>query len=634
MAQPSIACYFNNRKRAALDDVNIKQARKVLVLDRSDIPTPLKEGLETEQGIIFAQVSKNLVKIEDESTSDKVDTLQENEDKKLESKIISLPNTHVQDSPKKVIKAIRSKKIKQIGNNTGIQELLTKMKDSETSEQIEEEMEKTPPSTPTKRPNAMDKVSGDGPSIKEIRSKLSRSSRLSKLKTTLARFEEQDKKLTTIEQTTSQIESPKLKSFKTIELEVATSPKKVFSPEKAYLSPRKETDGVRKNLLHLLSPTKNALPALSASPCKELFTQTVKPALTLPFKYRFLAEIFRAVDTVMQIMYNRNETITFQKLKSAVEKMLKRNLTEQHLAQIKAIFPQSFSFKQQKLKTFGGGVRAEQWELVVTPIVENSEKMTPEVLLERRRMLFNTLLDKVKDYHHEFLSNLDTPIEIPKNKITRWHPHFNLEKVPDIEEVQLPQPPEDDKVKTAKDFLERARVLFSCNTRMEQALLKLHQAKENQTHAEAQAAQAVEETERKMPESALKGIPKAVLERVRQKQAAKALVSMTRSVHKEKEVQMYSRLPVLAKLTRNIFVSEKKSVLPLDTLVDKLGISYRGNLSRCEMEDHLRILANDLPSWLVFNNIRNCVYLRLDKNADLSLVIAKLEALCLQKSSS
>lgn len=121
---------------------------------------------------------------------------------------------------------------------------------------------------------------------------------------------------------------------------------------------------------------------------------------------------------------------------------------------------------------------------------------------------------------------------------------------------------------------------------------------------------------------------------MRQKQAAKALVSITRSVDKEKELQIYSRLPELAKLTRNIYVSEKKNVLPIDTIVDKLGISYRGNLSRCEMEDHLKTLAKDLPTWLIFHNIRNCIYLKLDKNADLSLVIAKLERLRIQKSSS
>lgn len=67
------------------------------------------------------------------------------------------------------------------------------------------------------------------------------------------------------------------------------------------------------------------------------------------------------------------------------------------------------------------------------------------------------------------------------------------------------------------------------------------------------------------------GIPQALLERVRQKQAAKALISMTRSADHEKEMKMYSRLPELARLTRNLFVSEKKCVLPLDVVIEKLG---------------------------------------------------------------
>lgn len=75
-------------------------------------------------------------------------------------------------------------------------------------------------------------------------------------------------------------------------------------------------------------------------------------------------------------------------------------------------------------------------------------------------------------------------------------------QVPDIEEFQLPQPSEEDKVQTGKDFLERARVIFK-GTRMEQALLKLHQAKDCQT--ETQTGQPVEETVPQIPESALKG---------------------------------------------------------------------------------------------------------------------------------
>ncbi|KAJ8932814.1 hypothetical protein NQ318_015982 [Aromia moschata] len=340
-------------------------------------------------------------------------------------------------------------------------------------------------------------------------------------------------------------------------------PQKVFSPEKAYLSPKKETSA-RRNLIHLLSPTKNSVAAYPRSPSKTILEGTSKPSLTLPFKYRYLAEIFRAIDTVSQILYNRKETITFRKLKPAVEEMLKRNLLEKHIAQIKCAYPGAFTFTQEKLKVFGTGMKQEKWELVITPNIGNAEHMNSEILLERRRKLFNILLDKVKDYHQEFLTTLDPPMNIAKDKITRWHPEFDIERVPDIDTDTLPQPPQEEKFTTGREVLEKAKQLFNCNTRMEQALQKLQQSKE------ANATIVKDEQSNEAPCSVLKGIPKALLEKVRQRQAAKALLSMTRSADKEKEVLMYSRLPEIARLTRNLFVSEKKGVLPLDTVVEKL----------------------------------------------------------------
>lgn len=72
----------------------------------------------------------------------------------------------------------------------------------------------------------------------------------------------------------------------------------------------------------------------------------------------------------------------------------------------------------------------------------------------------------------------------------------------------------------------------------------------------------------------------------------------------------------------------------MDLVVDKLGNCYRGNLSKVEMEEHLKVMAKELPGWLVFHDIRHCVYIKLNKNADLSLVLNKLEALCKQKNDT
>lgn len=322
-------------------------------------------------------------------------------------------------------------------------------------------------------------------------------------------------------------------------------------------------------------------------------------------------------------MFNRKETITFRKLKPAVEELLKRNLYEKHLSQIKSLYPDAFNFKQEKLRVFGAGVRQEQWELVIEPNF-NQETMPADILLERKRKFHNILLAKTIAYHNEFLLTLEPPMHIPIDKLKRWHPEFNIENVLDIEEVPLPQAPHEDKFSTGKEVLERAKSLFNCNTRMEEALARLKEAKGDSITETATSTK---------PISVLKGIPKCLLEKVRQKQAAKALESMTRSTVKEKEVQLYGRLPEIARLTRNLFVAEKRNVLILDTVLDKLGNSFSTYLTKDEMENHLRIIAKEAPGWLDFHIIRGCTYLKISKNSDLSLVLNKLNILAKEKVS-
>lgn len=51
---------------------------------------------------------------------------------------------------------------------------------------------------------------------------------------------------------------------------------------------------------------------------------TGKEALVLPHKYLVLKEVFRSVDTISIMASNRNQLITFEKLKKDVQKMLSR----------------------------------------------------------------------------------------------------------------------------------------------------------------------------------------------------------------------------------------------------------------------------------------------------------------------
>ncbi|XP_044270596.1 DNA replication factor Cdt1 [Tribolium madens] len=586
MAQPSVAQYFNNRKRAAIDDHKTEYPTKVLLLDQDAATHTPKNGLHGTQ-ISSPNVSKIIVK------------------KPETSKIVKSTNLEQQNVSRKVIRAPK-KKIKA-GSNQDIQSLLNNMRNIERCV--------TPPN-----PSEKDAKK----ELDDIKKKICRSSKLKELKASISRFKESAEQLKVVEKKTADLsKSPQLKTFKSIEFEVLVSPQKVQSPEKPYLSPKKEPS-VRRNLLSALSPKKNLFTATDTSP-KETETLSTQ-GLQLPFKYKTLAELFRSIDTVSQILFNRKELITFRKLKPAVEEMIKRNLLQKHLAQIKSVYPEAYNFTQEKVKVFG--TRQEQWELVLTPNITNSEDMTSQILIDRRRVFIDTLIDKVKDYHNEFLLTLTPPMIISKDKITRWHPEFDLEKVPDVEVAALPEPPFEEKFTTGKQVLEKARQMFNCNTRMEQALMKLKEAREKASVTSEESSGPDQVT------SVLKGIPKALLEKVRQKQAAKALASMTRTADKEKEVQLYSRLPEIARLTRNLFVTEKKSVLELDFVMEKLGNSYRSFLNKAEMENHLKAISNAVPGWLVFHRLRSSVFLKLAKNADLSQVLNKLEKLAKEKNDS
>jgi len=106
---------------------------------------------------------------------------------------------------------------------------------------------------------------------------------------------------------------------------------------------------------------------------------------------------------------------------------------------------------------------------------------------------------------------------------------------------------------------------------------------------------------------------------------------MTRTPNADKEAALYSRLPELAKLIRNIFVAEKKGVLSMEAVIQKLDNSFRMKLTLQEMEEHIRQLCKLLPMWINIHNVRKVNYLKLDKHVELAKVIKRLEILANDK---
>jgi chromatin licensing and DNA replication factor 1 len=132
--------------------------------------------------------------------------------------------------------------------------------------------------------------------------------------------------------------------------------------------------------------------------------------------------------------------------------------------------------------------------------------------------------------------------------------------------------------------------------------------------------------------SLLKGVPKSLLDKIRAKQAAKALDQMTRRPSQERDAAKYSQLPEIARHVRNIFVTEKKGVLPLENLLVKLQNSYKARNSLKELEEALKLISEELPRWLSFHDIRNMMFVRVNRELDLAAVIEKLQELANKKA--
>lgn len=321
--------------------------------------------------------------------------------------------------------------------------------------------------------------------------------------------------------------------------------------------------------------------------------------------------------------------------------MLKRNVTEQHLAQIKHLSPNMYTFTRQKIRSFGTSSKRDEYELIIVPNLVSGttgspvKSMTSNVVLERRRSFYNMLIEKVKDHHEAFLSTLEPPMNISRTNLKSWHPQFDLERIPDIECDDLPPNPDIEKYSTAQDVLSKAREMFNNNPRIEKALRRIAEAKANQKNESGEGSQTtkpmtvVEAMSEDIPilNPALKNLPESLLQKVRARQAEKALQTMTRTLMQSENIMLHQRLPELARIVRNVFLTEKKSVLPQETVLSKLDNSFASKLTCPELVNLLKSLGKEAPEWLTFCHIRKTDFIKLSKTVNFTSVMSKLEAL-------
>ncbi|KGL73562.1 DNA replication factor Cdt1, partial [Tinamus guttatus] len=189
--------------------------------------------------------------------------------------------------------------------------------------------------------------------------------------------------------------------------------------------------------------------------------QDVPPGLTLPYKFKVLAEMFRSMDAIVGMLFNRSETVTFAKVKQGVQDVMRKQFEERHVGQIKAVYPESYWLRQEKnIPTFSSTVKKSDYQLTLEPVLGEGEKvdgrphLSASRLLERRKEFNRGLVDIVKRHHKP---SLTPPLAVPDDELTRWHPRFNVDEVPDIAPAELPRPPQGDRIATAQEVLSTAR---------------------------------------------------------------------------------------------------------------------------------------------------------------------------------
>ncbi|CDQ78023.1 unnamed protein product [Oncorhynchus mykiss] len=356
--------------------------------------------------------------------------------------------------------------------------------------------------------------------------------------------------------------------------------------------------------------------------------QDTPPGLTLPFKYKLLAGMFRSMDTIVGMLFNRSETVTFAKVKQGVQDMMHKRFEETHVGQIKTVYPTAYHFRQERnIPTFSATVKKSSYQLTVEPVIEADKSkavLAASRLLERRRIFHQNLISIMKGHHKAFLAKLNPPIRVPDDKLTRWHPRFNVDEVPNVLPGELPQPPRGaEKLTTAQEVLDKARSMMTPKVEKALANVVLKTAemvcvKEQEPVPHTPVAPA--ETH-----SALKGVSQSLLERIRAKQAQKLQAALTRNPQQEERLVMMSRLEELARILRNVFVAEKKPALIMEVACNRMVSSYRSAMSMGDMELHLRLLAELTSEWLTIHTIRNDFYLKLNKTLDLNVVLEKLK---------
>ncbi|XP_066916304.1 DNA replication factor Cdt1-like [Clytia hemisphaerica] len=365
---------------------------------------------------------------------------------------------------------------------------------------------------------------------------------------------------------------------------------------------------------------------------KHLTEKNVTSTFQLPQKYKLLLEMFRCADSVLFLLQQRSEICTFDRLKKSVQSMCGREFNQKHLATMKTVYPTGFVFRQERgLYTASGDGKTNNYQLSIEAdykdlrLPTSSIKNNSSILITRRLKFESKLLALTKAHHQKFLRKLN--LKIDDNEIHRWHPHFKVEDVPDIEQSALPKPPITKSFSSAADLLLKNKFAPKVADALNKASEETSSSTTASTEAKPSTSTSTASSSTKISKNQgniLKSVSSDLLERIRQKEQKKIELAMTRNPKQELRLSRMERLPDVSRIIKAYFVAEKKAAITLEDCVQKLSESYGTDLHRNNLEEHVRLIAEVVPKWLQILPVRKCMYVKLAKNFDINNVINTL----------
>jgi len=452
---------------------------------------------------------------------------------------------------------------------------------------------------------------------KEIKANLGKANNLADLKARLRQVH----KFNVPEHVRRSADVPKL-SADPISISISvpvTSPKKALpgSPAKAQASHQLS--------LPPASPQKklsNSIGALRSLSSKS-------DELPLPYRYKLLLDVFRTMDGIIGMKYNRQEIARVEDVKKGVQNATKKDFKDSYLRQIRCVFPTAFAYTWEPAIGRYGKQRKDEFELHVTPNMSYSEDMAngkskpiaeeqaaPFIKLgakeqtERRQIFKGLLTSMVRDSHAAFLKTRG--LEVAESDVSRWHDDFDVESCPDVDCEDLPAKPYVQKLTSAADVISATQELFGVNKRLEKAMADY---KANEEKVKADGGLVASAQPLPLVKEGLRGLPPALLEKVLAREKAKQIRAMTESSEDKKERNTLDELQKIGPLILNCHRSERqrqnRTAIELKAFCKFLANSYAdGRKGANEMEEALRTLLKLVPGFLQFRILRNVEYVK------------------------